>query len=62
MLRRGLKINMSNIKQVSALAFTLLVKSQVLTEEEINVAKEQGYEGLCELLSEKILIVTGTLK
>lgn len=53
---------MSNIKEIAALAFTLLVHSGVLTEEEITLAKQDGYEGLDKLLGEKILIATGAIK
>ena len=53
---------MTSLKEIAALSFTLLVHSGVLTEEEINLAKQDGYEGLDKLLGEKILIATGAIK
>ncbi|QJI52463.1 hypothetical protein [Psychrobacillus phage Perkons] len=52
---------MSDLKEVTSLAFTLLIQSGALTEAELNIAKEEGYDGLNVLLAEKILKVTGTL-
>lgn len=49
---------MADLKSVSALAFSLLVHAGLVTNDEIKEANKNGYEGLSELLTEKIKVAT----
>ena len=44
----------NDIKDSLTMALTLLIASEIITEEEVAEVKERGHDGLCDLLFSKI--------